>query len=129
MAHFARIDENNLVIHVSVVDNNNILDENGNESEEVGITYLKNIHGGNSKWKQTSYNSSFRKMYAGMGYSYNEQYDIFLPPKPFNSWNLNTETLNWEAPIPSPNLENKIYFWDEENQNWIENDYQPLIDE
>ena len=71
MAHFAQLDENNIVIHVSVVDNNNLLDEDQKESEDVGIKYLKSINGENTIWKQTSYNGSFRKMYAGIGYSYN----------------------------------------------------------
>lgn len=128
MAHFAKLDENNIVIHVSVIDNDRLLDENQTENEEAGIKYLKSIYGENTKWKQTSYNGSFRKMYAGVGYSYDEEYDIFLPPKPFSSWHLNTELLEWEAPIPRPNLENKMYFWDEENQVWIEEN-NPIIPE
>ena len=128
MAHFAQLDENNIVIHVSVIDNENLLDENRKENEEIGIKYLKSIHEEDSRWKQTSYNGSFRKMYAGIGYSYNKDYDVFLPPQPFPSWHLNTELLEWEAPIPRPNSENIMCFWDEENQVWIEENNPILLE-
>jgi hypothetical protein len=127
MAHFARLDENNVVTHVSVISDRNIIDENGQESEEIGIKYLKSIHGEDTKWKQTSYNGNLKKMYAGIGYTYNEQHNIFLPPKPFPSWTLNTETLEWESPVQRPEKENVVYYWDENNMSWVKDDYYPLI--
>jgi hypothetical protein len=80
MAHFAELDENNVVLGVIVVDNHNILDENGNESEAAGIRYIQNILGTGSKWVQTSYNAKFRKYYAGIGYTYDYTLDEFIPP-------------------------------------------------
>jgi hypothetical protein len=118
MAHFAKLDENNIVIEVNVV-NNDVITIDGVESEQAGIDFLTDLYG-HTLWKQTSYNGSFRKMYAGIGYSYNKDYDVFLPPKPFPSWHLNTELLEWEAPISRPNSENKMYLWNEKNQVWTE---------
>lgn len=120
MAHFAKLDSENKVIHVSVVNNSDILDSDGNESEQVGIEYLTNLHG-YSKWKQTSYNSGFRKNYAGLGYTYNEKLDAFIPPKPFESWILNEETCQWESPVPYPkNNDNQLqYVWDENSKSWF----------
>lgn len=116
MAHFAELDDNNVVLRVIVVGNRDCLDENGNESETVGITFCQNLLGGN--WKQTSYNGNFRKNYAGIGYTYDEALDAFIPPKPFPSWILNEVTARWEPPIPYPD-DNKIYTWDEETQTWV----------
>ena len=116
MAHFAELDDNNVVLRVIVVGNNDCLDENGNESEAVGIAFCHNLLGG--KWKQTSYNGNLRKNYAGIGYTYNEKLDAFIPPKPYPSWILNESTAQWNAPIPFPD-DNKIYVWDEESQSWI----------
>jgi hypothetical protein len=100
MAHFVELDNDNNVLKVIVVDNNDILDENGNESEEIGINFCTRLLGG--IWKQTSYNGNFRKNYAGIGYKYDEERDAFIPPKPFESWILNEETCQWVAPIPYP---------------------------
>lgn len=127
MAHFAKLDDNNTVIHVSFVNNENIIDENGQESESLGIEYLKSIHGENTKWKQTSYNSNLKKMYAGIGYTYNEQYDVFLPPKLFPSWVLNTESFEWESPIRRPYKEGVVYYWNENEKIWVEDNNYPLI--
>lgn len=80
MAHFAWLDSNNTVYAVSVVDNINLLDENGNESEQVGIQYLEQVHGAGHRWVQTSYNSNFRKKYAGLGDVYDEELDEFKTP-------------------------------------------------
>ena len=80
MAHFAELDENNVVLGVIVVDNHNILDENGNESEAAGIQYIQSILGTGSRWVQTSYNAKFRKYYAGIGYTYDYTLDEFIPP-------------------------------------------------
>jgi len=124
MAHFAQIDNGNIVIHVSVVRNEDILDINGNESEEVGIQFLKSVHGHSTNWIQTSYNNNFRYRYAGIGMSYNNQYDVFLPPQPYSSWILNTETYEWDPPVPEPELTEEqrdggsYYEWNEETQEW-----------
>jgi hypothetical protein len=116
MAHFAQI-ENNIVTQVIVVANEEILDENGQESEQKGIDFCSNLLGGT--WKQTSYNAKIRKNYAGIGYTYDANKDAFIPPKPFESWVLNEDTYNWECPIPYPNDE-KMYKWNESITNWEE---------
>lgn len=116
MAHFAQIDENNIVVQVIVVHNNDCLDSNGNESEAVGATFCQSLLGGN--WKQTSYNGNFRKNYAGVGYVYDSQRNAFISPKPYASWVLNESTCQWDAPIDYPTDE-KNYYWDEETISWI----------
>ena len=116
MAHFAKIGLNNKVINVVSVHNNELLDANGVEQEVLGCQFLEGITGW-AVWKQTSYNANFRKHFAGIGYTYDEGRDAFIAPKPFNSWVLNEETCNWEAPVAKPNDENK-YKWSEENQQW-----------
>jgi hypothetical protein len=80
MAHFAWLDNNNRVYQVSVVDNHNLLDADGNESEAVGIAYLTSVHGSGKKWKQTSYNANFRDKYAGIGDTYDAVNDVFVAP-------------------------------------------------
>jgi hypothetical protein len=115
MAHFAQI-ENNIVTQIIVVSNQALLD-NGIESESKGIEFCVNLLGGT--WKQTSYNSNFRKNYAGIGYAYDESRDAFIAPKPFASWVLVEDTCQWKAPIDMP-IDDKEYKWDEEQQNWVE---------
>jgi hypothetical protein len=117
MAHFAKLDNDNTVLQVIVVDNNDILDENGNESEEVGINFCTQLLGG--IWKQTSYNATFRKNYAGIGFTYNAEKDAFIPPKPFSKWVLNEDTCNWEAPVAYPDDE-KRYAWNDNKGEWEE---------
>jgi len=119
MAHFAKLDENNVVIEVNVVDNQHLIDENGNEQESKGIEFLINWSGGHQNWKQTSYNATFRKNYAGIGYKYDELKDAFIPVRPFPSWVLNEDTCRWDSPVPYPN-DNKSYNWDESNLIWVE---------
>jgi len=128
MAHFAQLDENNVVTQVIVVSNNELLDANGVEREELGIAFCQRLFGGN--WKQTSYNSNFRKRYAGIGHTYNAEHNAFIPAKPYNSWVLNTEELNWEAPVPFPadggmGEDKKRYAWDEDTTSWVEVVEQP----
>lgn len=120
MAHFAKLDSDNIVIRVSVVDNPKILDENGNESEQVGIDYLTKLHG-YSNWKQASYNGNFRKNFPGTGYRYDENLDAFIAPKPYPSWILNEETCIWEAPVPLPEdaKPEDLYGWDEELGHFV----------
>ena len=117
MAHFAQLDENNLVTQVIVVNNNDCLDSNGQESEQTGITFCQSLLGGN--WKQTSYNGNIRKNYAGIGYTYDYQRDAFIPQKPYASWILNEQTCQWNAPVSYP-TDGKFYSWDEATQSWIE---------
>jgi len=97
MAHFAELDENNIVLRVIVVHNNECKDQDGNENEAIGALFCHNLLGG--RWKQTSYNSRIRKNYAGVNYKYDEQRDAFIPPKPYDFWVLNEETCTWEPPI------------------------------
>jgi hypothetical protein len=115
MAHFARL-EDNVVTEVIVVHNNELLVD-GVESEAKGIEFCQSLFGG--EWIQTSYNGNIRKNYAGLGYTYDEVRDAFIPSKPFESWSLNEESCLWEAPIPMP-TDDKIYIWNESAQNWEE---------
>ena len=125
MAHFACLDENNVVTQVIVVANEDTSDVNGNEVEEIGVAFCKKLLGADTNWKQTSYNNTFRVRYAGIGYTYNEELDAFVAPKPFESWVLNTETADWESPVgPAPALTEaeiearSFYRWDEETGAW-----------
>jgi hypothetical protein len=125
MAHFAKLDENNVVIHVNVVDNEHLLDANGVEQEALGVAYLTQWSDGYVNWKQTSYNGKFRKNYAGIGYTYDSVRDAFIPPKPFASWLFDENTCLWNAPVPYPTdvgtEENpRAFAWDEETQSWVE---------
>lgn len=115
MAHFAQIDENNIVQQVIVVHNNELLDENGYEKESKGIQFCESLFGG--LWVQTSYNTSFRKNFAGIGYTFDRARQAFIPPKPYNSWILNEGTCTWEAPIPYPS-DGSMYQWNEDTQIW-----------
>lgn len=117
MAHFAKLDENNVVLEVHVVHNNELLDESGNESEQKGIEFLTQWSGGYTNWKQTSYNGNFRKHYAGIGYTYNAVRDAFIPPQPYPSWLLNEQSCLWEAPVPMP-TDGEQYSWNESTQTW-----------
>ena len=119
MAHFAKLDENNNVLEVHVVHNNELLDANGIEHEALGIAFLISWSGGYPYWKQTSYNGSIRKNFAGIGYTYDPVRDAFIPPKPYASWILNEDTCLWDAPVPYP-TDGKMYQWNEDQQNWIE---------
>jgi len=119
MAHFAQL-ENNIVTKVIVVSNQDILDENGQESEQKGIDFCSNLLGGT--WKQTSYNGNIRKNYAGIGYTYDEGRDAFIAPKPYNSWLLDETKAQWKAPVdmPSDASIDKIYTWNEATTSWVE---------
>jgi len=114
MAHFAELDENNIVKQVIVVNNNELLID-GAESEDKGIAFCQSLFGGN--WKQTSYNGNIRKQYAGIGYAYNSEADVFIAPQPFPSWTLD-ENHDWQPPTPKPT--EGIWRWDEETLSWIE---------
>jgi hypothetical protein len=105
------------VTRVIVVANKDTADANGNEVESIGVAFCQRLFGGN--WKQTSYNGNIRKNYAGIGYVYDATIDAFVPPKPFPSWVLNTNTAQWQAPVPMP-TDGKMYSWDEATQSWVE---------
>lgn len=116
MAHFAKLDQNNNVIEVHCVHNNELLDENGVEQEQKGIDFLVAWSGGYPHWKQTSYNGNFRKNYAGIGYTYRQDIDAFVAPKPYASWILNANA-QWEAPVAMPQ-DGQRYVWDEATTSW-----------
>jgi hypothetical protein len=127
MASFAKI-ENNIVITVVSVVNDVLKDSNGIEQENIGIQFLRTLYNEpNAVWKQTSYNTiggihinggtPFRKNFAGIGYTYDQQRDAFIPQKPYNSWILNETTCQWETPVARPQDEN-MYKWNEEILNW-----------
>jgi hypothetical protein len=112
MAHYAYIDNNNIVVAVTVgKDETELI--NGLDTE----TYY--AQGTPYAVKRTSYNGKIRKNYAGIGFTYDAQRDAFIAPKPFNSWVLNEDTCRWQAPTPRL-LNDKNYVWDEDTLNWIE---------
>ncbi len=115
MAHFARLSENDTVLDVIVVDDA-WLDDNGAESEAVGIAALQ-VWSGWPYWVQTSYNNSKRVRYAGIGFTFNRELDAFIPFSPFPSWVLDDETASWIAPIPMPSAGH--WYWDEDAGAWI----------
>ena len=117
MAHFAELNENNIVTKVIVVHNNEITVD-GQELEFKGIDFCEGLFG-HRNWVQTSYNGNTRYNYAGVGYTYDKDNDAFYAPQPYASWLLN-EDYKWEAPVPFPNdaSEDKIYEWDEDNLTW-----------
>ena len=117
MAHFAKLDSNNIVIAVHAISNSVILKTDGTESELKGKQFLNSLHS-SAKWVQTSYNRNFRKNYAGVGYTYDSTRDAFIPPKPYSSWVLNETTCLWEAPVAHP-TDGSTCEWDEDNQQWI----------
>lgn len=108
MSHFAELDENNVVLRVLVGDNN--------MPNEGYDWFVENLGG---RWVQTSYNGNIRKNFAGIGYTYDEELDAFVPPKPFESWTLNEITCRWQAPVPYPQ-DGRTYEWNEEDLAWVE---------
>ena len=133
MAHFAIINNEGRVDQVVKVNNEVLLDENGEEQESLGVAFLTSMYG-EGNYKQTSINTwmgvhklggtPFRKNYAGYYFTYNEEIDGFIPPKLYESWILDTNKGIWIAPIEHP--ENKVCEWDEENQQWI-NCVDPIV--
>ena len=117
MAYFAKLDENNVVTQVIAIANSDTADASGVEKEHIGAAFCERLFGGT--WKQTSYNNNIRKNYAGIGFTYNEDIDAFVSPKPFASWLLNEQTAQWEAPVAMPD-DGGTYSWDEDNQAWVE---------
>ena len=118
MGYFAKLNDSNIVIDMAGVDNAVMDNLPFPESEPLGIAFLTEWSGGYTNWKQTSYNKSFRKNYAGIGFTYDQNLDAFIPEKPYPSWLLNTNTCQWQAPVPYPN-DQKPYIWDEATQSWV----------
>jgi hypothetical protein len=111
MAHFAEINSDNIVVRVLVVPD---------EEEQRGEEFLSVELGLGGRWIQTSYNGTIRGQFAGIGYSYDEELDLFLPPKPYASWIFNSELKCWESPIERPEISNsEVAIWDETNQQWV----------
>ena len=118
MANFAKLNSDNIVMAVHVVDNDDIKDSDGVEQESLGIAFLQEIHGW-TDWKQTSYNAKFRKNYAGIGYKYDSTRDAFISPQPFSSWTLNETNCQWKSPVDFPTIDDNYYIeWDEANLRW-----------
>ena len=127
MAHFVEINILHEVIKGVVLDDKDTQDKNGNEVESIGAKYLYNIFGGT--WLRTSYNTSggvhklmgtpFRKNYAGIGCTYDQTRDAFIPIKPYDSWVLNEDSCQWEAPVDIPEADKK-YSWNEDTISWEE---------
>ena len=118
MAHFAKI-ENGIVTEVIVINNEDCGNLDFPESEPVGQGFLRSC-GFTGTYKQTSYNANFRKLYAGIGYTYNEELDIFVPPKPYPSWTYDAELGGWVAPVPQPEAEDDFFFeWHEQQRKWL----------
>jgi hypothetical protein len=127
MAHFAKLDANNVVEQVIVVSNDDIKDNTGTEVESIGISFCQKLFGADTNWKQTSYNGSFRGNYAGPGATYMTNVetlgvastDVFMSPSPYASWTVGVNTAVWTAPIEQPGLTtsqiaaNQAYYWDE----------------
>jgi hypothetical protein len=125
MAHYARVNSQNIVTYVTPIPNEMITDENGVEHEDWALDHLYDTipDSVSDRWIKTSYNNNFRKNYAGIGFIWNEELDAFISPKPFDSWILNEDTCVWEAPIPMPEIQEggPDYYWNEELGNWVPN--------
>jgi hypothetical protein len=117
MAYFAKLGTGNIVEQVISINNAVITDANGVEQEQLGVDFINKLYNTRDVWKQTSYNRTFRKNYAGIGYQYDQTRDAFISSKPYNSWILNEDTCIWEAPVAMPIDDNK-YFWNESTLTW-----------
>ena len=127
MAHYARINSENIVTYVTPIPNEIITDENGVEHEELAFNHLYTTipDSINDRWVKTSYNGNFRGRYAGIGYTYNESLNVFIRPKPYPSWVLDDITTEWKSPIgPAPELTQdqidnlSYYIWNEDSKQW-----------
>ena len=111
MASFAKLGAGNKIIKVSVVSDDIAT------TEQAGIDFLNNLYNTRDVWKQTSYNGNIRKNFAGIGYSYDQTRDAFIPPKTYASWILDETTCLWEAPVAYP-TDDEEYDWNETTQTW-----------
>ena len=119
MAHFAKLGIGNIVERVEVVSNDIAT------TEQAGADFLNNLYKTRDVWKQTSYNRNIRKNYASIGYRYDQARDAFIAPKPFNSWILNEDTCQWEAPVAYPD-DGQIYKWNEKTIQFWKDAYEDL---
>ena len=117
MAYFAKLGTGNIVEQVISINNSVITDANGIEQEQLGNDFINKLYNTRDVWKQTSYNNNIRKNHAGIGYTYDEDRDAFIAPKPYASWILNEDTCRWEAPVALPDTENR-YTWNETTTTW-----------
>ena len=115
MAHFAKLGTGNIVEKVEVVSNDIAT------NEQAGVDFLNNLYGTRDVWKQTSYNGNIRKNYAGVGFTYNETLDAFIPPCDYQGWKFNQELCKWEVPVPYPS-DGKQYYWNNIICNWSLNE-------
>ena len=132
MAHFAELDDNNVVTQVIVVSNDDTSDSKGTEVESIGVAFCQKLFGAETNWKQTSYNGNMRGNYAGIGYTYMSNVatlgvgstDIFISQKPYNSWSVGVTTVSWYPPtnpgeVPAltddERSAGKYYVWNESN--------------
>lgn len=129
MAHFAQLDDDNIVVNVLVVANEDIFDENGDEQEAIGVQFLQDLFGTTDVFVQTSYNNNFRGSYASIGGHYDPQLDAFFPEQPFPSWRKDTTNLCWVAPVdcPEPQDTNGVMSWDEDALDWVEYVYDEAL--
>ncbi len=121
MAHFAQLDEHNTVLQVIVVSNGTVNNLPFPDSEPFGIAFCQSLFGENTRWAQTSYNANFRYNYAGIGFTFDPTptpNGAFIPPKPYPSWLLDTNTFQWVPPVPYPD-DGGTYYWDEATQSWV----------
>ena len=118
MSYFAQLNENNEVLQVISIDNSVIGEPEISfpETENLGVNFIVNTLGLSGVWKQTSYNNNFRKQYAGIGYTYDQENDVFVAPKPYPSWTLD-ENFDWQPPVEKPEGD---YVWNEEEGAWEE---------
>lgn len=116
MAHFAKINSDNIVEQVIVVNNNVVQDILQRDVEQLGIDFCKKLFGDETNWVQTSYNNNIRKQFAKIGDTYDKEKDKFISPQPFPSWVLD-ENDDWQAPTPKPE-DDKSYVWNEKNKTW-----------
>lgn len=112
MAHYARLSDESKVTQVVVIPNE------VEPTEQDGIAYCQQLFEG-GVWRKTSYNGSIRKNFAGIGWSYDQFRDAFIPPRPFNSWKFNEQTCSWDPPTPRPD-DGKVYRWDDYTGTWVE---------
>lgn len=116
MAYFAQIADDGTVLQVISVSNNDAPDPAPTHSEPLGQAFISDVLGLAGEWRQTSYNGTFRKQFAGIGWRYDTDADVFIAPQPFPSWTLDTNH-DWQAPIPRPS--EGAWYWDEASQTWL----------
>jgi hypothetical protein len=110
MAHYAEIDDKNIVIRVIVIPNE------AEPTEQAGIDYCHNLFGG--RWLKTSYNNNIRRVFASPGFYYDQLRDEFIPPRPYPSWVFDNASHSWQPPVMPPN-DHQLFYWDEYTKTWI----------